>query len=396
MTLSDEALAQLFHSPESERLERKESLSDPDRICQAICAFANDISGSDQRGVLIIGQKDDLSCAGLSINSQLLEKVGGWRSDGNFQPFPTMTVEGREVEGCVVAVIVVTPSVNTPVRYKDRIWIRVGPRRGTASAEEERRLIEKRRVQDLPFDARGVPGASLNDVDLVRFKLEYLPSAVPSDILAENDRTLEQQMQALRLLDRQETPTVTAILLLGKSPQDFLPGSYIQVLRIGGERLTDPVIDQHVLTGALSDQLRRLDEIADLWIQTASSVGYQSRTDLSDYPSAALRQIFRNAVMHRNYEGTNAPIRITWYNDRIESQSPGGLFGQVTPETFGKPGVTDYRNPTIAEALKTLGFVERFGIGLQIVDNELRKNGNPPKEFQILPNFVQVTVRRRI
>ncbi len=396
MTLPDKALVELFHSLESERLERKESFNDRDKICQTICAFANDLSASGQPGVVIIGQRDDLSCAGLTINSELLEKIGGWRSDGNFQPFPTITVERREVEGCVVAVIVVTPSFNTPIRFKDRIWIRVGPRRGTASAEEERRLIEKRRIQDLPFDARSVPGASLDDVDLIRFKLEYLPSAVPSDILAENDRSEEQQMQALRLLDRQGLPTVTAILLLGKSPQDFFPGSYVQLLRIEGGKLTDPVIDQHVLTGVLSDQLRRLDEVADLWIHTASSVGYTSRTDLPDYPSAALRQIFRNTVMHRNYEGTNAPIRITWYNDRIESQSPGGLFGQVTPETFGKPGVTDYRNPTIAEALKTLGFVERFGVGLQIVDNELRKNGNPPKEFQILPNFVQVTIRRRI
>jgi ATP-dependent DNA helicase RecG len=395
MRLPDEALAALFRSPESERLERKESLSERDRICQAICAFANDLAASGQPGVLIIGQRDDLSCAGLTVDSELLEKIGGWKSDGNFQPFPTMTVERREVEGRAVAVIVVAPSVNTPVRYKDRIWIRVGPRRGTASAEEERRLVEKRRLSDLPFDARAVPGASLDDVDLVRFKLEYLPSAVPSDILAENDRSQEQQMQALRLLDGRGTPTVTAILLLGKSPQDFLPGSYIQVLRLNGEKLTDPVVDQHVLTGVLSDQLRQLDEIGELWIQTASSVGHSSRRDLPDYPSAALRQIFRNAVMHRNYEGTNAPIRITWYNDRIETHSPGGLFGQVTPETFGTPGITDYRNPTIAEALKNLGFAERFGVGLQIVDNELRKNGNPEKEFQILPNFVQVTVRRR-
>lgn len=285
---------------------------------------------------------------GLTIDAKLLEKIGGWRSTGKFQPFPMMSVERRQVDGCTVAVVTVAPSVNTPVRYDDRIWIRIGPRRGTASAEEERRLIEKRRLQDLPFDARAVPGASLNDIDLVRFNLEYLPSAVPADIRAENGRSEEQQLQALRLLDRHGTPTATAILILGKSPQDYFPGSYIQLLRIDGEHLTDEVLDRHELTGVLSDQLRRLDEIGELWIQTSSSVGRSLRKDLPDYPSAALRQIFRNAVIHRNYEGTNAPIRITWYNDRIETQNPGGLFGQVTAETFGKPGVTDYRNPTLA------------------------------------------------
>ena len=396
MRLSDEALAEIFRSPESERVERKESLNDSDKICQAICAFANDLPASGQPGVVIIGQRDDLSCGGLTIDAKLLEKIGGWRSTGKFQPFPMMSVERRQVDGCTVAVVTVAPSVNTPVRYDDRIWIRIGPRRGTASAEEERRLIEKRRLQDLPFDARAVPGASLNDIDLVRFNLEYLPSAVPADIRAEDGRSEEQQLQALRLLDRHGTPTATAILILGKSPQDYFPGSYIQLLRIDGEHLTDEVLDRHELTGVLSDQLRRLDEIGELWIQTSSSVGRSLRKDLPDYPSAALRQIFRNAVIHRNYEGTNAPIRITWYNDRIETQNPGGLFGQVTAETFGKPGVTDYRNPTLAESLKILGFVDRYGMGLQIVDAELRKNHNPPKEFEILPNYVQVTVRRRL
>ena len=71
--------------------------------------------------------------------------------------------------------------------------------------------------------------------------------------------------------------------------------------------------------------------------------------------------------MHRTYEGTNSPVRVTWYDDRVEILSPGGAFGQVTPETFGRPGITDYRNPTLAEAMKSLGFAERFGIGLQIV-----------------------------
>ena len=266
MRLSDEALAEIFRSPESERVERKESLNDSDKICQAICAFANDLPASGQPGVVIIGQRDDLSCGGLTIDAKLLEKIGGWRSTGKFQPFPMMSVERRQVDGCTVAVVTVAPSVNTPVRYDDRIWIRIGPRRGTASAEEERRLIEKRRLQDLPFDARAVPGASLNDIDLVRFNLEYLPSAVPADIRAENGRSEEQQLQALRLLDRHGTPTATAILILGKSPQDYFPGSYIQLLRIDGEHLTDEVLDRHELTGVLSDQLRRLDEIGELWI----------------------------------------------------------------------------------------------------------------------------------
>ncbi len=76
-----------------------------------------------------------------------------------------------------------------------------------------------------------------------------------------------------------------------------------------------------------------------------------------------MQQLVRNAVLHRTYETTNAPVRVYWYSDRIEIHSPGGLYGQVNPENFGQPQVTDYRNPLLAEAMKALGFVQRFGVG---------------------------------
>jgi len=102
----------------------------------------------------------------------------------------------------------------------------------------------------------------------------------------------------------------------------------------------------------------------------------------------------RNAVMHRNYETSNAPTRITWFNDRIEIQNPGGPFGQVTVESFGKPGVTDYRNPTVAEVMRNLGFVQRFGVGISIARQELSDNGNPELEFVPDVNHVLAVVRK--
>lgn len=77
--------------------------------------------------------------------------------------------------------------------------------------------------------------------------------------------------------------------------------------------------------------------------------------------------------MHRDYE-TNAPVQFYEYDDRIEVQNPGGLYGKVTPENF--PNVSDYRNPFIAEAMKVLGYVNRFSRGVYRVQKELVENGN--------------------
>jgi ATP-dependent DNA helicase RecG len=99
--------------------------------------------------------------------------------------------------------------------------------------------------------------------------------------------------------------------------------------------------------------------------------------------------------MHRTYEATNTPVRVTWYDDRIEIGSPGGTFGTVRPENFGQPGVADYRNPNLAEAMKTLGFVQRYGVGLATAQRLLQENGNSPLEFDVQPTFIGVTLRPR-
>lgn len=256
-------------------------------------------------------------------------------------------------------------------------------------------MVEKRRWGNLPFDAHPVRGATLEDLDRQRFELEYLRSAISPEALAENHRTQKDQLRALRLVHPNGTPTVTAILMLGTEPRRWFPGAYIQFLRVAGPNLTDTLTDQREISGTLSDQLRQIDELVRLNIVHPAVVGGPVRSQTADYPEEALRQFIRNAVLHRTYEGTAAPVRVTWFNDRVEVQSPGGPYGQVTRATFGQPGVADYRNPTIAEALKALGFVERFGVGIAIARERLRTNGNPPPEFTVEDAHVLVTVRRK-
>jgi ATP-dependent DNA helicase RecG len=392
--LTDQDLAELFRDRESDRVERKAAATDTGKIKQAICAFANDFPRHGEPGVVFVGQNDDLGCAGTTIDDRLLETLGRWRSDGNILPFPEMAVRRLTIDGCEVAAVIVAPSDNPPVRYDGRTWIRVGPRRAVATVAEENRLMERRRSGALPADARGVPGSGLADLDLTRFRLEYLPLAFPREILDENGRTVEEQLRALRFLDPEERPTVTALLAVGTDPAAWLPGAYIQFLVLDGPDLTDPIRDQKRLAGTIGDQIRLADELIGLLITTPAEIG-AVRVERPTYPADALRQIVRNAVLHRAYDGTNAPVRITWYSDRVEISSPGGPYGNVTAATFGHPGVTDYRNPTLAEAMRTLGYAERFGVGLQIVRRSLERNGNPPAEFHVDENFVHVTVRAR-
>jgi ATP-dependent DNA helicase RecG len=234
---------------------------------------------------------------------------------------------------------------------------------------------------------------SLADIDIARFELEYVPSATSPEIRRENGRSTEEKLRALRLLTPAGKPTNAAILLFGKEPRFIFPGAYIQFLRIDGPRLTDPIKDQKEISGQIPDQFRQIEEVLHLNVSTTAGIGGTVRQERSDYPIDALQQLARNAVLHRNYDGSTAPVRIYWYSDRIEFLSPGGLYGEVTPENIWR-NVTAYRNPGLAEGMKTFGLVERFGYGLMRTQKALADNGNPPIEAEFQPSTVLFTVRR--
>ena len=347
---SDAELLQIINEGESDRVEYTESLSGSaaERTREAICAFANDLPAHGAPGLVIVGVRDDGTLAGISVTDRLLQQLADMKTDGNILPPPTLAVEKRTLQGKEVALVIVQPSNSPPVRCKGSICIRIGTRRGIATAQDERILNEKRQFGDRPFDAAPVPTSGLPDLNLTQFENEYLPAAFSDEIIAANDRSLPEQLAATKMIDsaKRSTATVLGLLTIGKNPQDVLPGAYVQFLRIGGAELADDILDSEDIAGAVPDILRRLDEKLRANNRTEVDIT-SSDTDLRTplYPMQALQQITRNAIMHRTYEATNAPVRVNWFSDRVEVISPGGPFGTISPENFGQPGLTDYRKP---------------------------------------------------
>ena len=317
------------------------------------------------------------------------------KTEGNIVPPPSLTVQKHVLQGKEVAVVAVQPSNSPPVREKGIIYIRTGSRRGIATAQDERILNEKRRHKDIPFDIYPVSHATLKDLNVLQFEQEYLPQAFDHKILEANERSLEERLAAAKMVVSADdpVPTVLGILVLGKRTLDYLPGAYIQFLRLAGTDATDSISDEEKISGNISDVLRRLDEKLHGHNRTAvdfTSGSVEKRNNT--YPVPAIQQIARNAVMHRSYEGNHAPARIYWYDDRIEILSPGGVFGSVTVDNFGQSGVTSYRNPNLAEAMRNLGFVQQYGIGILLANRLLQQAGHPPMEFDVDMYNVRVTI----
>ncbi len=395
--MTDAEIVALLGRPESDRIERKAALSGErvkNEVGQAICAFSNDLPNHKQPGLIVIGLSDDGSCAGTPIDDALLRTLAGLKDDGTILPFPSLVVQKRTLDGCDVAIVLVQPSSAPPVRFRDRVWIRVGPRKDVATPDEERQLSEKRRFNLLPFDLRAVETAAIDDLDLELFEHTYLPAAVAPEVIVQNQRSTIDKLRSLRMASADGAPTVTGILALGKEPRSYLPASYVQFVRFDGTDLTSAVRSRREIDGPLHELIAKTETVLEANLSLATTiVGVSLERTRPDYPLEALKQLVRNAVMHRNYESTNAPTRINWFSDRIEIVNPGGPYGQSTVDNFGHPGITDYRNPHIAEALHTLGFVQRFGVGIAIARKQLLDNGNAPLEFEVDRSHVLALVR---
>ena len=397
-------LRELLGGPENEFVERKRGFDEAGSrgLLQTVCAFANDYPERGKPGVIFIGADNNSGrpVAG-QIEEGLLNQLAGLREDPKFSAPLVLNPSRVSGEGGEVAALQVAPSNSPPIKFRQRAYIRTGASTRAATWEEESRLSEMRQGRNPPFDIAPFPRACLDDLNLSFFREEYLRATVDAEILQANDREITAQLAAAKMVVRDEggdsVPTVLGLLILGRQTLDFLPGAYIQFLRIDGDELGSDPVDEAVISGTIAEMARNLRQ--KLRAHNRVRVEYvnvplERRKWM--YPETALLQVAHNAIMHRRYEGTNAPVRVYWYNNRIEIDNPGGLHGEVRVRKDDFPNAgCDYRNPNLAEAMKALSLVQKFGSGLILARQVLEKNGNPPMEWDrnSLDTHVHCTLR---
>ena len=369
----------LLNDLESDRIERTISTTNTDKFGQAICAFANDLPNHQMPGFLFLGVLDNGEIQGVDATDELLKNVAAIRTDGNIQPQPTMTVEKVEMEEGDIVMVKVEPSQFPPVRYKGRIWIRTGPRRGVANENDEHILMEKRRANVKSFDSSPCLNATIDDLDLRLFKHYFLPKAMSDEELeAENkaNSDVRYQLSAFGFFDiLHNCPTNAAMLFFAKNLRRFIPGAYVQYVRFAGKDRSGDILTEHEFKGNLCTALPELDTFIKTTIANRRPIPVSALREESvvDYPDWATRELLMNAICHRDYT-SHGPIQFYQFDDRIEIMNHGGLYGRANEENF--PNVNDYRNIVVAEAMKVLGFVNRHSRGVLRVQKELVANEN--------------------
>lgn len=102
--------------------------------------------------------------------------------------------------------------------------------------------------------------------------------------------------------------------------------------------------------------------------------GTSFRVDKPDFADRAVTEALVNSLIHRDYIVLGSEVHIDIYDDRLEIQSPGGMFeGKPIQDCDINAIGSVRRNPVIADLFHRMKYMERRGSGLRKILSETAK-----------------------
>ena len=105
-------------------------------------------------------------------------------------------------------------------------------------------------------------------------------------------------------------------------------------------------------------------------------------------PETAFREAIANALVHRAWD-IPAHTKISMFDDHIEIVSPGGLPKGLGKNQYLEGQISILRNPIIGNVFFRLEIIERYGTGIQRIQ-EAYKNSVKKPQFDISDNSIKI------
>jgi ATP-dependent DNA helicase RecG len=379
---------------ELDNLEVKAARSGtPQRLYEPLSAFANRSGG----GVLLFGldEKSSFEVVGVGDTQRLQEEISHLAA-ADMEPAlrPEFTVDEIDGETVVGVEVAEVPTAQKPCYFKTAglqkgAYIRVGNTNRQMTDYEVFGYVSAR--SQPTFDEEAVRDAELDDLDQATLDtyLSQLRQARPrASYLSGPPEEVLERLRILRRVDGVLRPTLAGLLVFGKYPQEFAPQLVITFLQYFGTTETDKgpagerFLDNRKLEGPLPEMVTEAINHVHASIRKSSLIEGLYRREIPEYPQEAVREAIVNAVAHRDYSGfvRGSYIQIRLFADRLEVQSPGGLFGNVTEENLEVEHST--RNAVLMRLMEDLHLVENRGSGIKAMLEAMRQANLEPPRFE--------------
>lgn len=389
----EEELVQLINKVTSEKCEKqhielkKASGGTPTKLYDTLSSFSNQIGG----GIILFGidEQADYKVVGVYDAQDLQKKVV--EQSLQMEPLvrPLFTVAQIDNKIVVSAEISECEIYDKPCFYKGAgrlrgSYIRVGDS-DQPMTEYEIYSYEafKRRIHDELRTIERASMISLKNDNLTEYLIK-LRRQKDNLVNLDDSRILETQG-----ICQEGFPTLAGLMLLSEYPQEFFPQLSVTAMVVQGTEIgelgvdSERFVDNKRIEGTISQMLEGALAFVRRNMKIKTIITEDGRrADKPDYPIKAIREIILNALIHRDYSvhTESSPIRLVMYEDRIELENPGGLYGRITVDNLGK-AAADTRNPYLAGALEIMIDTENRFSGIPTVFAELKRADMPPPIF---------------
>jgi ATP-dependent DNA helicase RecG len=354
---------------ESDTVEFKESF-DREAVVTA-GAFAN-----TRGGTIFIGMTDRGNVVGTLIGT---ESLRGWANTISQSTEPRLIPEMEELtcEGKPVVAIRIKENPLKPVSVRGRCYRRVGSSNRVMQPHE----IAEMHLQSIgsSWDLTPALKTTLADLDPAKVA-DYIKKANETGRRSiAPDESPQTVLEKIGLV-QDSKPTWAALLLFGKDPQRFLSQAIMHCGLFNTDEIS--VLDDRMVMGTIIEQVNDAMEFIRKNIRVAFVMtGEPERKQVWDYPVEALREAVINAVCHRDYT-ISSSVEIRILRDSLKVWSPGRLAPGITlPELFTSHASV-LRNKGIAQVLYDIGWIERWGSGIQKMRSASAEAGLPEPVFQ--------------
>ena len=378
-------LPPLLLAPEGKTLEFKRDLSSPRNVLKTLVAFANSAGGK-----LVIGMDDARQVVGVADPLAEEERICNLIADGiapRLVPsVELLSVERPGMETVTVLVVEVFPSSARPhclnaLGPEQGVYLRLGSSNRQAGPDW---IAEARRaVAGQVFDEQPMPELTADDLDHDAMA-RWFGASRPLDAT---------RLQTLKLLRREQgrlVPTRGAVLLFGRQREQHFPDAWVQCGRFRGRDKVH-IFDQQEIHAHLPDAVHEIELFLKKHAFKSARFGAMRREDVWSIPLAMLREAIVNALVHADYAQRGTPIRIAFFDDRIDIESPGYLLPGMTVADM-QSGVSRIRNPVIARVFRELQLVEQWGSGVRRIFAEATAQGLPEPRVTEMATGVRLSV----
>ena len=330
-------------------------------------AFANDAGGD-----LYIGVADDpREVVGLDEDKLMTieEKVSNIIFDCCY-PAILPEIKFISVEDKHLVQVTVFRGSTPPYYLKEKgklqgTFIRVG---STNRLADETLISElERRKRNISFDSEIIPDKPATELNIDSFKAIFKEKT--------GEEISEQTLKKLDLVKKMqgvEYPT-NALILFSDDPlrTSLFHYAKVECARFKGIS-SEEFIDQKSITTNIATQAEEAYNFVLRHINKGATVEGIYTVSRWEYPVKALREVIRNAVVHRDYSLTGKDVKVAIYDDMVEITSPGLLPPSIDYAAM-ECRQSDARNKVIAPIFKRLGIIDQWGNGLKLIADEMKE-----------------------